>query len=155
MGGRKLHNLMQTDFWLLVGKKSKFIPSQKIKKRVKYTSKSFRKYFILRSMPSSTQRAWSDQNQPGAIYGSVNSKRPHLPPAFVFFWEKLQIPHNEAGRSWKPHGGALKWGANAPPRDNTKISFSIQNKLQTNANLWEIFNNLIKLAREAPCANRS
>ena len=36
-------------------------------------SKSFRKYFILRSMPSSTQRAWSDQNQAGAIYGSVNS----------------------------------------------------------------------------------
>ena len=30
------------------------------------------------------------------------------PPAFVFFWEKLQIPHNGAGRSWKPHGGALK-----------------------------------------------
>ena len=24
-------------------------------------------------MPSSTQRAWSDQNQAGAIYGSVNS----------------------------------------------------------------------------------
>ena len=73
-----------------------------------------------------------------SISGSVNSKRPHLPPAFVFFWEKLQIPHNEAGRSWKPHGGALKWVANAPPRDNTKISFSIKNKLQTNANLWEI-----------------
>ena len=30
-------------------------------KETRFTSKSFWKYFILRSMPSSTQRAWSDQ----------------------------------------------------------------------------------------------
>ena len=54
-------------------------------------------------MPSSTQRAWSDQNQADAIYGSVNSKRAH-PPAFViffFFAEKLQMPHGGAGRSYE------------------------------------------------------
>ena len=33
---------------------------------------------------------------------------PILPPAFVFFWEKLQMPHNGAVSSWKSNGGALK-----------------------------------------------
>ena len=61
-------------------------------------SKSFRKYFVLRSMPSSTQRAWSDQNQVGAFYGSVNSKRAHPSPgiicrAFVIlFWKSCKCP---------------------------------------------------------------
>ena len=51
-----------------------------------------------------------------------------LPPTFVFYWEKLQMPHNGAGRSWKSHGGALKWGANAPPRDKCKNQMQINGK---------------------------
>ena len=81
-------------------------------------SKSFRKYFILRSVPSSTQRAWSDQNQAGAIYGSVNSKRAHPQRHFsgichfvFFFLEKLQMLHGGAGRSYKnPKVGGFKMG---------------------------------------------
>ena len=35
------------------------------------------------------------------------------------------MPHGGAGRFiQKPHGGALKKGENAPPKDNTKIAFS-------------------------------
>lgn len=45
---------------------SKNKETSKIHKNRSITSKSFRKYFILRSMPSSTQRAWSDQNEAGA-----------------------------------------------------------------------------------------
>ena len=52
------------------------------------TSKSFWKYFILRSMSSSTQREWSDQNQPGATYGSLNSKGAHPFPRHLSFFGK-------------------------------------------------------------------
>ena len=94
-------------------------------------SKNFRKYFILRSMPSSTQRAWSYQNQAGAIYGSVNSKRAHPQRHFsgichfvFFFWKSFKCSTVGPGvRTKIPRWGALKWGANASPRDNTKISF--------------------------------
>ena len=42
-----------------------------------------------------------------------------------FCLEKMQMPHGGAGRFiQKPHGGALKKGENAPPKDNTKIAFS-------------------------------
>ena len=44
---------------------------------------------------------------------------------FLFFLEKLQIPNGGAGRFiQKPHGGAQKKWADAPPRANTNIAFS-------------------------------
>ena len=58
----------------------------KERSKITGTSKSFRKYFILRSMPSSKQRAWSDQNQPRATYGSLNSKGAHPLPGICLFW---------------------------------------------------------------------
>ena len=51
---------------------------------------------------------------------------PPPPPGICHFClEKPQMPHGGAGRFiQKPHGGPLKKGENAPPRDNTKIAFS-------------------------------
>ena len=69
--------------------------------------------------------------------GSGNSKRAHtpLPPGNCYYYfviitfllEKLQMPHGGAGRfiTKAPRWSIKKW-ANAPPRGNTKIVFSIK-----------------------------
>ena len=39
---------------------------------------------------------------------------PSSPQHLSFFWEKLQMPHDGAGCSWKSHGGGLKIGCKCP-----------------------------------------
>ena len=93
-------------------------------------------------------------------YGSVKSRplspppTPHGPRAFAFFFfflEKLQMAHGTWGRALiqKSH---LKIGYKYPTLGQ-QIAF-LENKLKIPC-LREIRNNLIKLVREEPNANRS
>ena len=78
----------------------------KIKKRVKYTTirvlqaKAFGNIsFYDRCRPVHSAREVIKINLALLMAHSIPSV-PILPPAFVFFWEKLQMPHNDgAGRS--------------------------------------------------------
>ena len=78
-----------------------------------------------------------------------------FPPGHLSFCFGKAANAPRWGRAFiqKPHCGALNTVQIPHPGTTLKFHFSV-NTLQI-PNLWEIFNNLIKIVREAPYANRS
>ena len=133
----RLWGFMQTDFLFQVGNKSKLIPSQKIKKRVKYTTiralqaKAFENIsFYDQCRPVHSAREVIKIKM--ALFMAQSIPSVPIPNGifwalflfFFFFRKSCKCSTVGPGvRTKIPRWGALKWGANASPRDNTKISF--------------------------------
>ena len=103
-------------------------------------------------------RVWK-RSESGSIYGSVNSKRAQHPSpsicwAFVILFRKATnaLWWGQAVHTKTPWWG-LKKSANAPPWDNTKITFS-RKKAAYAIIIGNLYyrNNLIKMC-EPPYAN--
>ena len=120
----RLWGFMQTDFLFQVGNKSKLIPSQKIKKRVKYTTiralqaKAFENIsFYDQCRPVHSAREVIKIKM--ALFMAQSIPSVPIPNGifwalflfFFFFSEKLQMLHGGAGRSYKnPKVGGFKMG---------------------------------------------